>query len=59
MIMDKTRMNVWMNDQKYEKKWKFLFDDHQEKNAYHLVTMTSPKVTVHNTCDYRDMSENS
>lgn len=59
MIMDKTRINVWMNDQWYEKKWKFSIDDHQERKEYRLVTMSLPKVAVHNICDYRDISENS
>jgi len=52
-------MNVWKNGKKCTKKCKQYFDDHETIKVDLIVSMTSPKVTMHNTCINWGKSANS
>lgn len=56
--MDKARIEVWENDQTCEKMCKIYIDDCQKRKEDRLISMTLPKVIVHNTCAYQDRSVN-
>jgi len=43
-------ISVWKNDKKCKNKCKLHTNDRQTRKTYRLVSMTSPKLTVHNTC---------